>query len=111
MTQRKVLIQARPTARLTVGAVIALAGTIALTARTPAVVFEPAHGPSTMPMAPQPASMPSQSSMPPMPQLLPVNPPAPVVPVQLPPTTSSGERQYIGAPLSLDFAGADLRSV
>ncbi|MBA3297067.1 MAG: type IV pilus secretin PilQ [Acidobacteria bacterium] len=76
-----------------------------------AVVFEPAHGPSTMPMAPLPASMPSQSSMPPMPQLLPVNPPAPVVPVQLPPTTSSGERQYIGAPLSLDFAGADLRSV
>ncbi|HXG54966.1 MAG TPA: type IV pilus secretin PilQ [Vicinamibacterales bacterium] len=134
-------------------------------ARELAVVFEPAHGASTMlltppaastPVAPDPAislreavangarleprvepvtparpapvpavPMPTvarapgtvsgggatQNPSPPTPRLLPLNPPVPTAPVQLPSATPSGERQYIGTPLSLDFAGADLRSV
>lgn len=115
-------------------------------ARELAVVFEPAHGASTMLLTPPAASMPvgpeaaismrdavangaslaapaagapgngttgraTQSPSPPTPRQLPLNPPVPTAPVQLPPATPSGERQYIGTPLSLDFAGADLRSV
>ncbi|MEO6212178.1 MAG: type IV pilus secretin PilQ [Vicinamibacterales bacterium] len=86
-----------------------------------------ANGAALSPPAPTTAASPRSASAPeivpkkemprpqraPTPQQLPTTPqPAPPVILPQQPTLSSGgERQYIGTPLTLDFAGADLRAV
>ncbi len=74
--------------------------------------------PKDVPAAPVPAAAPKPPvSRPAVPAARQQNAPAPppVIPTQTPPgtqvITSSGEKQYRGNPITLDFSGADLRSV
>jgi type IV pilus secretin PilQ/predicted competence protein len=78
--------------------------------------LEPPAGtsaPVTKPVAPPIVVSKPQAATPPVPQQLPPSPPAVPVPSPQTPVTMNpaADRQYVGAPLSLDFAGADLRSV
>jgi type IV pilus secretin PilQ/predicted competence protein len=64
--------------------------------------------PPATPVQPPPAAAPPLT---PQPQAA-VQPPPPAAPPSAPqPQAGSAQKQYIGAPISLDFAGADIRSV
>ena len=77
----------------------------------------PVETPKATPAAPPAAPAKSSGTRPqaapaPTPQQLPTGAPAARVTLpQQPPLGPGGERQYVGAPLTLDFAGADLRAV
>ncbi|MEO5898251.1 MAG: type IV pilus secretin PilQ [Vicinamibacterales bacterium] len=58
---------------------------------------------------PAPAKSEARQQSAPTPQQLPTKPPVVTLPAQQPMT--AGDRQYVGTPLTLDFAGADLRAV
>ncbi len=69
--------------------------------------------PAAAPVAPvKSAAVRQQAAPAPTPQQLPtVQPPTRPNPPPQQPIGPGGEKQYVGAPLTLDFAGADLRSV